>query len=277
MRQVTELQQQMQARANAINDLAGNIRSLDDSRKLVDLVAAEFSKELPPKWATRSLRNRIARAEFETAYDPGSLIPEQHVADAWNDYLQKIGAPQESYVTAVEIHTLRDTYYVTTQVSWVRGNQNVWTVPDIYAVGPDGKVANGCRAIEVLKILWQLADQPELLQGTRDLIKTGQLWSDMVKNPSKPPAPGRRRVMSPLEWCRCRQTPSETPPCAICTTTANAPSTARSKACSRTYLRVEGQRFQARWASGAGLPAGSRKLFHCPSLPSFTVCQSSPL
>jgi len=45
----------------------------------------------------------------------------------------------------------------------------------------------------VLKILWQLADQPELLQGTRDLIKTGQLWSDMVKNPSKPPAPGAEK------------------------------------------------------------------------------------
>jgi len=191
--QATEMRQRMMANANAINDLAGHIQSLEDARKLVDLTADEFSKELPPRWATWSIRRRIARAEFESASDPGALIPEQHVADAWNDYLEKIGAPQESYVTAAEIHTLRDTYYVTMQLSWVRGNQNIWTVPNIYALGPDGKVANGCRAIEVLNILWQLGNQPELLPGTRELIKKGQLWSDMVKNPSKPPVPGSEK------------------------------------------------------------------------------------
>jgi hypothetical protein len=193
MRRITEQWQRMREHANAINDLAGHIQSLDDAHKLVDLVGAEFSHELPPKWATRSLRNRIARAEYETAYDPGALIPEQHIADAWNDFLQKIGAPHESYVTAAEIHTLRDTYHVNSQLFWAGGNQNIWTVPNIYAVGQDGKVANGCRALEALNILWQLANQPELLQGTRDLIKKGQLWSDMVKNPSKPPAPGSEK------------------------------------------------------------------------------------
>jgi hypothetical protein len=193
MRQIAEKWQLMRAHAVAINDLSGHIQSLDDARKLVDLVAAEFSKELPPKWATRSIRNRIARAEYEAAYDPGSLIPEQHVADAWNDYLQKIGAPPESYVTAAEIHTLRDSYYVTSQLFWVRGNQDIWTLPNIYAIGTDGKVANGCRALEVLNILWQLANQPEVLPGTRELVKKGELLSDRIKDPSKPPAPGSEK------------------------------------------------------------------------------------
>jgi uncharacterized protein YjiS (DUF1127 family) len=203
MRQIAEKWQLMRAHANAINDLSGHIQSLDDARKLVDLVAAEFSNELPPKWATRSIRNRIAHAEYEAAYDPGSLIPEQHVADAWNDYLQKIGAPQESYVTAAEIHTLRDSYYVSSQLSWAHGNQNIWTVPNIYAIGQDGKVANGCRALEVLNILWELANQPDVLEGTRDLVIKGQQLSDMYKNPSKQPAPGSEksyvtaRVMPP--------------------------------------------------------------------------------
>jgi len=101
--------------ANAINDLAGHIQSLDDARKLVDLVAAELSHGLPPRWATRSIRNRIARAEYESAYDPGALIPEHHVADAWNDYLQRIGAPQEVYVTTAEIHAPLDVSYVSSQ------------------------------------------------------------------------------------------------------------------------------------------------------------------
>jgi hypothetical protein len=190
MRQATERRQRMRAHAVAINDLAGRIQSPGDAHELVDLVAAEFSNELPPEWATRSIRNRIARAEYEAAYDPGALIPEQHIADVWNDYLQKIGAPQESHVTAAEIHTLRDSYYVTSQLSWAHGNQNVWTVPNIYAVGQDGKVANGCRALEVLNILWQLGNQPDVLEGTRALIKDGQFLSDQFKNPSKPPAPG---------------------------------------------------------------------------------------
>jgi len=193
LRRAAEAQLRMRAHAIAINDLAAHIQSPDDARRLVDLVAAEFSKELPPKWATRSLRNRIARAEFESAADPGALIPEQRVADAWNDYLEKIGAAPELYVTAAEVHTLRDSYFVTAQVSWARGIQEIWTVPNIYAIGSDGKVANGCRALEAIHILWQLANQPEILQGTRDLIKKGQRLSDMYKNPSQPPAPGSQK------------------------------------------------------------------------------------
>lgn len=193
LRQAAEMRRELREHATAINDLAGHVQSLDDARKLVDLAAAEFSKELPPRWATRSIRNRIARAEYEAAAEPGSLIPEQHVADVWNDYLQKIDAPQESRVTAAEIHALRDSYYVSAQLSWAHDNQNIWTVPNIYAIGPDGKVANGCRALEALNILWELANQPEVLQGTRDQIKKGQLLSDIYKNPSKPPAPGSEK------------------------------------------------------------------------------------
>lgn len=194
MRHAAELRRNMAAHAIAINDLAGRIHSLEDARKLVDMVAGEFPDSLPPKWATYSIRDRLARAEYESAVEPGSLISEQHVADVWNDYLQTIGAPQESYVTAAEIHTLRDSYYVTSQLSWARGNQNIWTVSNIYAIGADGKVANGCRAIEALNILWQLSTQPEILQGTRDLIKQNQRLSEIYKHPSKPPAPGTEKA-----------------------------------------------------------------------------------
>jgi len=190
LRQAAEKWREMREHATAINDLAGHIQSLDDARKLVDLAAAEFSHELPPRWASKSIRNRIARAEYEAAAQPGSLIPEQHVADVWNDYLQKIDAPQESHVTAAEIHTLRDSYYVSAQLSWARGMQDIWTIPNIYAIGPDGKVAHGCRALETLNILFELASQPEALPGARELVKKGQLLSDTYKNPSKPPAPG---------------------------------------------------------------------------------------
>lgn len=190
LRKIGEKRQRTRAHANAINDLAGHIQSPKDARKLVDLVAAEFSESLPPKWATGSIRNRIGRAEYAAFADSRALIPEQRVADAWNDYLQKIGAPQESSVTAAEIHTLRDRYYVTAQLGWADSDRNIWTVPGIYAIGGDGKVADGCRALEVLNVLWHLANQPELLQGTRELMKKGQRMSDIFKNPTKPSTPG---------------------------------------------------------------------------------------
>ncbi|MGA2888907.1 MAG: hypothetical protein ABSE51_12720 [Terracidiphilus sp.] len=179
--------------AIAINELAGQIQSLDDAHKLVNLVAGEFAKELPPRWATRGIRNRIARAEYEAAADPGTLIPEQHVVDVWNDFLVKIGAPPESFVTAAEIYSLRDSQYVTSQFFWARGNQNIWTVPNIWAAGPDGRVADGCRALETLDILWTLGNQPEALTGAREMVRKGERISDEIKNPSKPPEPGTER------------------------------------------------------------------------------------
>jgi hypothetical protein len=176
-----------------INDLASRIQSLDDARNLVDLVAGEFADELPPQWATHGIRDRIARAEHAGAADPGVLIPEQHVADAWNDFLEKIGAPPDSFVTEAEVHSLRDSQYVGAQLSWAHGNQNIWTVPNIWAVGSDGKVANGCRALETLNILWILGNQPEALTGARELVRKGERLSDEFKNPSKPPEPGAER------------------------------------------------------------------------------------
>jgi hypothetical protein len=168
----------------AINEIAGHIKSIDDAHKLVDLIAAEFS-DGPPKWATPSMRDRIASAEYAAAADPGSLISEQRVADAWNAYLQETSAPQEYFVTADEIHTLRDSLYTTSQVIWAGGGQSVWGLSKTYAVGADGKIANGCRALEALRVLWQLAWEPEVLQGTRDLLKKGQRMSDFFEDPSK--------------------------------------------------------------------------------------------
>jgi len=183
--------------AIAINELAGQIQSLDDARKLVNMVAGEFAKELPPRWATRGIRDRIARAEY-AAVDPGALIPEQHVADVWNDFVEKIGAPPDSFVSAAEIHSLRDSEYVGSQLAWARGIQNIWSIPNIWATGPDGKVADGCRALETLNILWILGNQPDALTGARENVRKGVRLSDEIKKLSEPPQPGTERSYSTL-------------------------------------------------------------------------------
>src|SRR5258705_12904964 len=53
-----------------INELAGKIQSPGDSRMLVDMIAEMFADELPPALATRSIRDRVAHAEYELAIDP---------------------------------------------------------------------------------------------------------------------------------------------------------------------------------------------------------------
>jgi hypothetical protein len=195
MRQATEMQQRVRQSAIQINDLAGHIQTPDDAHKLVDLIAGEFSHELPPKWATRHIRNQIARAEYESAADPRALIPEQQIADAWNDFVERIGAPPDTLLATADVHYLRDAQYVSAQLSWARGMQNIWTVPAVYAVGQDGKVANGARALEAIGLLWGLASRTQDFQALHAAAQKGILLSDRIPHPEKPPAPGRVRSM----------------------------------------------------------------------------------
>ncbi len=193
MRQITELRRRMRENAIAIDDLAGHIQSLEDARKLVNMVADEFSDELPPKWATHSIRERIAHAEYESAADPGSLIPEQQVADAWNDFVEKIGAPQETTLNAAEIHYLRDAQYVSAHVAWVGYEKDIWTIPGVFALGPDGKVANGSRTLEAIRLVWLLANNTDDFQGIHAQVQKGVLLSDRFPHPEKPLAPSHEQ------------------------------------------------------------------------------------
>jgi hypothetical protein len=182
--------------AIAINDLAGNIQSLDDSRKLVDRIAAEFSDELPPKWVTRKTRTRIAQAEYESATNPAMLIPEQRVADAWNRFVREIEAGDDMLVTAAEIHYLRDASYVSGRMFWMQdNNRSIWTMPNIYAVEQNGKVADGCRALEALRLMHDLAYFPEDIPGAREMARKGVLFSDKMKQANKTPHRSEARLI----------------------------------------------------------------------------------
>ena len=177
-----------------INQLAGNIHSLNDSRAYVNAVAKEFADELPPEWTTAGLRDRIAEAEYKTATNPANLISEQRVADAWNRFVNEIGAPSEALVTVAEIHNLRDADYASAQLMWAQGLKEIWTVPNIYAIGSDGKVANGCRAVEALRIEWEMANAYENLLAARSNVQHGILLSDAYKKRAKKPAHGYVRA-----------------------------------------------------------------------------------
>jgi hypothetical protein len=180
-----------------MNDLAGRIHSEADARQLIDMVAEEFAEMLPPMWATEMVRDRVATAEYESATDPTRLLPEQRIVDVWNRYVREIGGPEEALVTAVEIHNLRGASYAIGRISW-RGNvssqnvqtmpevyaarrQNFWTMPNIYAVGSDGKIADGCRALETLLIIHDLDMEFDNIRYSRERVKNGIAVSDLLK------------------------------------------------------------------------------------------------
>jgi hypothetical protein len=169
-----------------MNEMAGHITSPQDARRLVDMIARMFADVLPPDLATRGIRQQIAQSEYESVTNPAKLIPEQQVADAWNRFISEIGAPDESRTSAEEIHYLRDGTYTTARLLWPRKEvQTIWVMPAIYAAEPDGRVAEGCRALETIKVLHDLAYEPENLQWARERARKGILYSEVIQQEQK--------------------------------------------------------------------------------------------
>lgn len=163
-----------------INDLAARIHSEADAKTLVDKIADVFADSLPPSWITSGIRQRLAHAEYEAVSDSSRLTPEQRIADVWNEYIREIGAPDEALVTVAELHNLRDADFAGAKLLWSHG-QNIWAVSTIYAVDPDGKVADGARAIETLRVLYDLDMLFDNLRGARERLRKGVLASEQLK------------------------------------------------------------------------------------------------
>src|SRR2546425_1548363 len=109
MRQRAQLEHERDRQAAIqLNELAGRIHSEADALAFVEGIADIFADSLPAAWAGPSIRQRVAHAEYEAISDPSRLIPEQRIADVWNEYVREIGAPEEAVVNAAEIHSMRD-------------------------------------------------------------------------------------------------------------------------------------------------------------------------
>lgn len=181
-RQASILFERHRHEAIRMNELAAHISSEADARVFVDVVADMFADSLPPPWATRGIRERIAHAEYEAVSEPLRLIPEQRIVDVWNKYVREIGASEEAVVTAAEIHSMRDAAFAVGQVMWTRGtNQSAWTMPNYFAVGEDGKVAEGCRAVEALRVIYDLDRIFDNLRSARERLRKGIVASDAIK------------------------------------------------------------------------------------------------
>ena len=185
-REASEAAEKYREDALRLNDLAGHIRTESDAESLVDDIAKLFKDELPPPWATRKARRRVARAEYRAVLNPEQLISEDRIVSLWNEYARAIGTSDEAVVTATEVHTLRDLEYASSKFMWSQGwNLSIWTMPDIYTLGPDGRVAHSCRALEALRVFYDLDYRPEYLRSTRQALEKGVSFSDEMLRPYK--------------------------------------------------------------------------------------------
>jgi hypothetical protein len=171
-----------------INELAERIHSEADASAFVSEIAGVFAKELPAAWATSGIRQRVAHAEYEATSDLAKLISEQRIVDVWNQYVREIAASEEAIISTAEIHNMRDAEFTVAQLMWARGNQTVWTMPNVYALRPDGKVADGCRAVETVRVIHDL-DDFQNLRRARDLLRRGIVASEEAKKRMQSPNP----------------------------------------------------------------------------------------
>ena len=167
--------------AMRLNQLAAGIHTPAEAHILVDFVADLFSHRLPAPAVSKSMRAKLAEAEFGAVTDPQKLIPEQRVVEAWNTYARTIEAPPDRRVNVAEVHNLRDAFLATSNLYWTRGMRNIWTVPAIYATQGDGMLAGGCRALESVRVLWDLANMPANLEAARSRVNQGLLASNLFR------------------------------------------------------------------------------------------------
>jgi hypothetical protein len=178
--------------ASQMNDLAGRILSEADALAFVDGIQGIFADLIPPEWAAPSIRQRVAHAEYEAVSDPSRLIPEQRIADVWNKYVREIGAPEEAVVNAAEIHSMRDAAHAGGGVVWASGVQTLWTMPNIYATDPNGKIADGWRAVEALRVIYELDRLFDNLRSARERLRKGIVASDEIKKRSENRNPNQK-------------------------------------------------------------------------------------
>jgi hypothetical protein len=77
---------------------------------------------------------------------------------------------------------MRDADLTMAQHLWARGYDTIWMIPNIYAVGTNGKIADGCRAIEAIRVIYDLYRFPQNLRSARNRVKRGVLVSEQVQN-----------------------------------------------------------------------------------------------
>jgi hypothetical protein len=183
--------------AERLNELAANLHSKADARKLVDAVAELLTRHRHLFWAGQRYRHRVAHVEFAAASDPAGLIPEERIVEVWNEYVRDIDAPEEALITVAELHNFRMLDFRNSQREWEREmSRSIWSMPNIYALDSTGGLAEGCRALESLKIINNLHEQFFRVHVARQRVESATPNSNGAQKKAATTVIGRGRLVA---------------------------------------------------------------------------------
>ena len=133
---------------------------------------------------------RLARAEFDAVRHPQKRVPEEVVAEAFNQLMERWKAPAGTRVSLDELRVLR------TAIS-------IQVYPQSMPLVADGQVSRSCRPTEALYLFYLLQARGGLPVELKDVARTGK-WPNTVATDQESPVPlmVRPNIMSSAEAIR---------------------------------------------------------------------------
>ena len=180
LQQAKRKAEEYRQQAERIDTLAGAIHSEEDARVFVDEIGKAFAEELPYE-LTAPLRARVAKAEYAAVTDESKLVPEERVVEAWNRWVTDINAPAEARMSVAEFHLLRENRRLSSTDGSSQAYRSLWTLSNIFALKPNGHVADSCRPVEALLLLHQIDSLFQNVIWARDFIASGKSLEDQFK------------------------------------------------------------------------------------------------
>jgi hypothetical protein len=74
--------------------------------------------------------------------------------------------------------------------------QSVWTMPNIYALDRDGQLAEGCRALEALKLIQEMHERFVNVRAARERLAKGLPFPDVAKKTPPDTAPAQAQLVA---------------------------------------------------------------------------------
>jgi len=147
-----------------------NIHSIRDVDKYVDALVHNYKAELSLRFGLinadlipfESIKSRIAAAEYRAVSDHSERIPEEVVANVFNQLMADWNTPSWTRISLEELHQYRILLAST-------------RYPTSVARSDDGGVSDSCRPVESVLLLYRLERNGGVPSGLREVLKSGKL------------------------------------------------------------------------------------------------------
>ncbi len=137
------------------------IHSEGDAEAYIDALLEKYKIDDTRLPGLPRFKARLIRAEYAGVRDSSKRIDERVVAEAFNKIMDRWGTPVWTRISIKEFHA-------------VRVLMSSMLYPHAAPRSSDGHVADRCRPVEALYLIYLLETNRRVLPGIRELLKTGR-------------------------------------------------------------------------------------------------------